>query len=263
MRRILFCLFLTLATLPGVARAQPEDDGRIHGVIAVGPGIIPDYDGANSYRIIPFAVATVQRGGFSFELRGLGGRADLIPNDRIAVGPAFNIRLPRHHDGSAVDLLDHIDTAVEAGGFVGARLGGNGQGQGRVSIDLTALADVSGVHDGFVASLGIAYAAARAERFLLTLDAQATYGSAGYQRTYLGITPEESRRSGLAAYRPGASLHDVAAGATFGYQFNTRWGLLARVSYSYLVGDAADSPIVREEGSRHQGLAGLALSYRF
>ncbi|WP_254798571.1 MipA/OmpV family protein [Sphingobium sp. AS12] len=40
-------------------------------------------------------------------------------------------------------------------------------------------------------------------------------------------------------------------------------GLLVRISYGNLLGDAADSPIVREEGSRHQGLAGLALSYSF
>lgn len=258
-----YLLLLISLALPGTAIAQSANDGRVHGVIAVGPGVFPDYDGADSYRVVPFVFATLRRGGSSIELRGLGGRADLIANDRIAAGPAFNVRLSRHNDSSAVDLLDPISTAMEVGGFVGARLGGDKLGQGQLSVDLTALADVSGAHDGFLASLAIAYTAVRAGRFSLTLDTQATYGGAGYQRTYFGVTPEESRRSGLAAYRPGASLRDVATGATLGYRFDPRWGLLVRVSYGYLLGDAADSPIVREEGSRHHRLAGLALSYSF
>lgn len=261
---ILLFFFPALLAEPALAQADgTADDEAIHGFVALGPGIVPDYDGADSYRIIPFAAATVRSGNLSLEIQGLRARADLIAAERFAAGPAINGRLSRNADEGPVDLLDDVDTAIEAGGFVGVRLGGDAHGQGRLSIDLTALADVSGTHDGFLASANIAYALIRNERFFFSLDGQTTYGSANYQRTYFGITPEESARSGLLAYRPGASLRDIGAGTSLGYQFDERWGLLGRLSYGYLVGDAADSPIVREEGSRHQGIAALALSYRF
>jgi outer membrane protein len=260
-----------LLVLPAAARAQtaaeeaapPPEDGW-SGFVAVGPAVMPRFEGADEYRLVPFVIGTVRNGGVSVDFQGSRIRADLVPDERLALGPLVNVRLGRDQDaGGRVGALDQIDAAVELGGFVGLRLGGNRLGQGQIQLDLTAMADVSGTHGGALVTGSASYVALRSQRFSLAFDAQTTWGDAAYTRTYFGITPGESTRSGLGAYRPGASLRDAGAGATFGYQFDRRWGVIGRIGWTYLLGDAADSPIVRDEGSRHQGVAGLALSYRF
>ncbi|MGK6355410.1 MipA/OmpV family protein [Sphingomonas sp. DT-207] len=249
--------------------AEEEAPGRtseseLTGFVGLGPGLLPRYEGSSDYRLLPFAIGTIRRGGVSVDFQGARLRADLIPDEILALGPLAGVRLGRDDDvDGRVGLLDRIDTAVELGGFVGLRLGGDARGQGQVLLDLTAMADVAGVHDGVLVSATAGYVALRGPQFSLSLDTQATWGDAAYTRTYFGVTPGESARSGLAAYRPEASFRDVGAGATLGYQFDRRWGLIGRIGWTYLVGDAADSPIVRDEGSRHQAAGGIALTYRF
>jgi outer membrane scaffolding protein for murein synthesis (MipA/OmpV family) len=265
-------LLLTLAFLasPTTAFAQtaaeeeaPDEEGW-SGFMAIGPGAAPRYDGADDYRLIPLVIGTVRNGDVSVDFQGSRLRVDIVSHDMIAAGPVANLRLGRDNDAKGqIALLDTIDTAVELGGFVGLRLGGNAAGQGQVQLDLTALADVSGAHDGVLVSASAAYVAVRSQSLSLSFDTSATWGDAKYTRTYFGVTDAEAARTTLDAYRPGAALRDLGAGATIGYQFNRRWGLIGRIGWSYLAGDAADSPIVRDEGSRHQAIGGLALSYRF
>lgn len=263
MSRKLFLLVTVQTVIASPAFAQ-STAGDWSGFIAVGPGLVPDYDGADQYRVIPFAVGTLRMGDYTLELRGAQARLNLVTLPGIAAGPVVNIRLKRDDDaGGRVAMLNEIDTAVEAGAFVGLRYGGDANGEGELRLDLTALADVSDAHDGITVNAAVIYALLRRDRCSISVDAQANYGSAKYMRTYFGITPAEAARSGLAAYRPDRSLRDIGAGVTIGYQFNSRWGVLGRASYGYLVSDAADSPIVRDEGSRHQALLGLGLSYRF
>jgi len=81
-------------------------------------------------------------------------------------------------------------------------------------------------------------------------------------RAFFGVTAVEAARSGLAAYRPDGGVRDAGAGLTAGYQFNKRWGLTARAGVNHYLGDAKDSPVVKE-GSKLQAVGGLGLSFRF
>jgi outer membrane protein len=77
------------------------------------------------------------------------------------------------------------------------------------------------------------------------------------------VTQAESVRTGLAAYRPGGGIQAVGATAGFIKQLDKRWGIYSYAKYDRLVGDAADSPVVRVHGSRDQFSGGLALTYTF
>lgn len=253
---------------PTAAQERPvddDDDGGAHGFFAVGPGAVPKYDGADKYELIPFAIMDVEWKNIEFQLRGLGARANLLADSAWQVGPAVNLRFKRDSskDGDGrVKFLNDIDTAVEVGGFVGYRFGGDPTGLGEVTVDLTVLKDVKDGHDGTTATARASYGAYRSRKLFVNVDTQANFGDAKYTRAYFGVTPQEALRSGLAAYRPKGGLTDVGAGVTLGYQFSERWGVLARLGADYYVGDAQDSPIVKD-GSKVQGIGGLALSYRF
>lgn len=244
---------------------QTNEGNDASGFIAFGPGFVPKYDGSDEYQLIPFAIADLKWKGLEFQIRGLGGRVDVASDDRLQIGPAFNFDLKRNSssDGKGgVRFLNDVGTSIEVGGFIGYRVGGDERGQGAVTFDLTVLKDINDGHDGLLATAQVSYAALRTQKFFINVDAQTTYGDKKYTRSYFGVTPQEAAVSGLPAYRPDAGIRDIGAGLTVGYQFNERWGVVARAAGAYYVGDPKDSPIV-DVGSKFQGLGGVALSYRF
>lgn len=247
----------------GVAQAQSApSDGGPHGVVAIGPGVVPEFDGSRDMRVLPFVMADVRWGGVNVQVRGPGLRADVISASRLAFGPVIGARLPRNDAEGRIGLLPEIDTAIEAGAFVGYRFGGDQYGQGALQMELSVLHDVSGTHDGLLATASASYAAVSRRDFFLLIDAQTTLANTDYTRTYFGVDRAGAAASGLAAYRPDGGIRDVGAGVTAGYWFSPKFGITARAGAAYLVGDIADSPIT-EEGRRWQPAAGVMLSYRF
>lgn len=231
--------------------------------VAAGGGVAPEYDGSDKYEAIPFAIANVKWRGVELQVRGLQARVDALGDSPWDIGPVVNYRGKRDDDVSGpVKRLDKIDAAVELGGFVGYRFGGGPDGQGEIGLEASFLRDVADAHDGFAASVGVSYAALRWGPLFATVDAEATYGSKDFNRTYFGVTRAGAAASGLRAYRPDAGFKDVGAGLTVGYQVDEHWGVLARAGVTRYVGDAADSPIVKD-GSNTAGLFGLAVSYRY
>jgi outer membrane protein len=231
--------------------------------VAAGAGFAPEYEGSDKYEVVPFAIANVKWQGVELQLRGLSARIDALGDSPWDFGPVVKYRGKRDDDvDGPVKRLDEIDAAVEVGGFVGYKFGGDESGQGEIGLEASVLRDVADAHDGFIATGGISYAAVRWGPLFANVDAQTTYASKAFNRTYFGVTRSESAASGLRDYRPGAGFKDVSAGLTVGYQFNEQWGVLARASVTRYVGDAADSPIVKD-GSEIAGLFGLAVSYRY
>lgn len=245
-----------------VAAQEVPTSGSPHGQIAIGAGVAPDYDGSDDLRVIPFVLGDVRWRGVTLEFRGLRGRVDLASDPNFSIGPVIGARLDRNDADGRVGLLPEIDAAVEAGGFVGYRFGGDQLGQGALQVELSVVHDVSGTHDGLIATASAGYTALRRADSFLSLDVQASWANADHNRTYFGVLPADALRSGLAAYRPGSGFRDVGAGLTAGHYFDRHFGVIGRLGANYLVGDAADSPVI-DEGRRWQPLAGLTLSYRF
>jgi MipA family protein len=265
MRKLLTILACGVAVLnAGAAQAQTAapDDGSPHGVVALGAGVVPEFDGSRDMRVLPFALADIQWGGINVQIGGPGMRVDIVPDSRFAFGPIIGLRLPRNDADGRLGLLPEIDTAVEAGAFVGYRFGGDQFGQGSLQVGLSVVHDVSRTHNGLLATATASYAAVRRQDFFLSVDAQGTWANRDYTRTYFGIDAPAAAASGLSAYRPGAGIRDVGAGLTAGYWFSPRFGVSARAGASYLVGDIADSPIT-DEGSRWQPAAGVMFTHRF
>lgn len=262
MRLFLPLVGICTTCLPSIAAAQTAPDGAPHGQVALGVGVAPEYDGAGDVRAIPFVLADVRWQGIAFEFRGLRGRADLVADPRLAIGPVIGARLDRRDREGQVGLLPEIDTAIEAGLFVGYRFGGNQLGEGSLQVDLTAVHDVSRTHEGLLATASASYAAVRRSDAFVSVDVQTTWASTDYMRTYFGVSAQDAARSGLRAYRPGSGIRDVGAGLSTGYYFNRHFGVIARAGANYLVGDIAGSPVT-EQGSRWQPAGGIALSYRF
>ena len=226
--------------------------------IGLGVGYVPDYEGSSDYKAAPFLQLRFSgSNGMYFSLLGNTARLNLIPSKSFHFGPMVRYRMERSDvDNERVDAMKDIDAAVEVGGFVSLNVA-------NFIFLVSAAQDVADAHDGWVANGGIGYRLDFRKHTILTLFAQTTYASEDYMDTYFGITPADALRSGLPTYSADAGWKDVGAGIVLQHNFNRSWGFLAVAKYTKLLGDAADSPIVDQEGDEDQGLVGLLVNYRF
>jgi len=73
-----------------------------------------------------------------------------------------------------------------------------------------------------------------------------TWLNGNAMRGYFGVDADQSARSGYPAYTPSDGLRDVRLNGALFYIIDPRWSLMGTLAATRLVGDAADSPIVRD-----------------
>ena len=85
------------------------------------------------------------------------------------------------------------------------------------------------------------------------------YQDADYNEYYYGVTPEESARTGIAAYESNSSLNPYV-NVSANYDFSNKWAGFFNQSLSYLANEQYDSPMV---DSRTEATTTLGLLYKF
>lgn len=95
---------------------------------------------------------------------------------------------------------------------------------------------------------------------VLALSADMLIGDARFNQTYYGVTPQQSRRSGLAAYRADKGVYGYALGANWTHQFSPAWSTNVAVTSTWLTDKVADSQVVER---RNDTGATLAVLYSF
>lgn len=241
--------------IPATAMAQDREPRRVR--VALGPEVSPSFPGAKSVSFGPFIEVDIAKGdqAFEFEAPDESFGFPVISVGRLEVGPAFSLEGKREL-GAVGPGLPEIKRSWELGGFV----------QFFPSESIRLRADlrqgVSG-HEALVGTVSADWITRDKDKWLISAGPRVMIGSAKYQRAFFGVTPAESVASGLPAYTPSGGVHSVGGTVGFIRQINQRWSLHGYGRYDRLVGNAAESPIVREHGSRNQFSGGLALSYTF
>ena len=97
---------------------------------------------------------------------------------------------------------------------------------------------------------------------------EATHASGNYNDSYFSVTPAGALASGLPTYAATDGWKNWATTVGVNYDLSGDLrdgglGLFVGGSYSRLLNDAADSPIVRLRGDRDQWFAAAGLTYAF
>lgn len=245
---------------------EPEDNRSkgIHGMVLLGGGIAPDFEGSAEYAAIPFAFATLRAYGVEMQILGPEVALNLRPDAVFQLGPVAGYNPSRDDvSNNVVDRLDAVDAAFEVGGFAKLRFNGLLAQSDVLELSANLMADISGGTDGARGSIGASYMVAVSERARIGMNVSTGFATDSYMDAYFGVTGAGAVRSGLPAYTASGGLKDVGLGMMATYNLTERWGVLGRLQYTRLLGDAADSPIVTEEGSTDQFMAGVGISYSF
>ena len=245
---------LTFAT-PAAAQDSDKEDYRVR--VGLGGQLKPKFNGSDETQVLPLFDLDLARGDneFPFEAPDDSFGIRLLSKGGFSLGPAANIQSKRKESDVGAPV-GKVKTTIEVGGFVEYELSDSFRLRSELRKGL-------GGHDGLVGSFGADYISRDGDKYVFSIGPRALFSNARFQRAYFGVDPEAALASGLPSYSPDGGIYAVAAASGLTYQFNPRFGMFGYARYEYLVGDAADSPIVREFGSRNQLSGGLGLSYTF
>lgn len=263
-------------TMPAGAAAAAEE-GKARLSIGAGVAYFPDYEGSNDHTWSPIPAVQGTIGGMSITLLANRVSLDLVPNATgpgwdFQLGPVAVVNLNRVKlsavEDARVRALGKIDTALELGGYIGiGRTGVITSDFDKLSVTLSYRHDVTGVHKGGVWTPTINYMTPLSTKTLVGLFATSEFADDDYARTYFGVTPAGRAASGLPVFTPKGGQKNIAMGGMFTValtgDLTKGLALVTGFSYSRILGDFADSPLVSIAGSRNQwtGGAGLALTF--
>ena len=256
-------LFASLS-LSTVAQAQDADESKFGGSILFGAGVKPEYEGSEDYEATPLAAGKLEYGQYYLEAHGMNLRANVSPLSIIEFGPSAAFKGGRDDvDNERVDRMRDIDDTVEAGAFVKIPVRQVFDNKDEFEFEVEFLTDTGDVHEGYKVKFGLSYKYLLTKKLRLGASLSATYASEDYNQTYFGIDTDNSARSGLPQYEADGGFKDAGVGVNVLYLLNENWGVTGIASYKQLIGDAADSPIVDQEGSSSQAMVGMGVLYRF
>jgi outer membrane protein len=262
LRRIVLVAGAAIACLAAPAFAQ-DDGANVDGGepvrtrVGIGPNIYPSFPGSDSYDIGPLIEFERARGDelFDFEAPDDSFGFSLIDSGGFSLGPVVSWEGARSADDVGANL-PKVKFSIEPGAFASLDLAENFRLRAEVRKGVTG-------HKGWIGMAGADFVMRDGDNWLFSVGPRVSWSNNRYHDAWFGVSPAAAFASGLPAYNPGGGLHAYGATASFLTQLGPRWGIYTYAKYDRLIGDAADSPIVRQLGSRDQLSGGMALTYVF
>ena len=238
------------------AGAPPGDWRLSLGAAAI---VRPDYLGSSRYQVTALPALDVRYRDIAF-VTTFGGLpaagVNLIRSGGLLAGPIIRLRFARDQDNNpALRGLGDVNAAAEIGGFIEYR-----------ATNFRLAAEVRrgvGGHEGIVANLRADAVVRPVQGLTVSFGPRLNLGDGEFTRTYFGITPQQSARSGYAPFRPSGGVTSIGAGVFANYALSRNIALQGALEYQRLQGGALDSPIVSRRGDPNQILFLLSATYAF
>jgi len=231
-----------VVTLGGYGVAEPAFLGSKDYIASGRPIIDIHAAGAREWLTLPndaFSLTLYQTGNF---------RAG-------AAGDYLNNRT-HNDDPSALRGLHDIDYTLELGAFA------EYYPMPFLRTRVELLQGVTGA-DGFAANLMADFIYTPDPRWLFTVGPRLQIVNDQYVSAFFSITPVEAAASGLTPFHATGGINSAGVDATARYNLTDCFSIRAFAEWDRLLGDAADSPIVKLRGSADQFEIGLGAAYRF
>lgn len=261
-------LAMAIIALPGIASA--EDDWEFE--IGAGLGYESKYEGSDEMEVmfLPVVGITWKNTVYLTTEDGLG--AVVYDDNDFTVNVSLNYDWGRDEsDSSDLNGLGDVDGAVTANlGLeyevgpvtpfveVTRHLGGIDALEATFGVEtMISVGDMMGQGSAFNAS-DSDDEGENGPAILAGLSS--TWSDDKYMESYFGISSTQSARSGLSQYTAKSGLKSVGAELGYLYPVTENWEFLTMIEYARLIGDAADSPISKDDNVL---FGGVAVSYKF
>ena len=85
------------------------------------------------------------------------------------------------------------------------------------------------------------------EQLMVKMSVGSTWADATHMESYFGVSPAQSARSGYSRYEAESGFKSAGISVGVIYNISEEWNAMLMVNGDLLLGDAADSPITKEE----------------
>ncbi len=246
--------------------AQPANAGEDRDwsvLVGAGALVMPEFLGSAEYTVVPAVIGTFQKGPYYLKFAGPQVTANLLPFESVYAGPLIG------YGGGRKDLSDQVlkrlpevDEELWLGGAFGAGYDGLMLERDTLGFGVEIAHDVMG-DSGTTATFTLGYELNPTERLGIGIDLSTTFVDQGYADAYYSVSAAGAAASGLSRFDADAGFRDVSLNVTSRYAFSPNWGVGALAGGSVLLGDFADTPIVKERGRRESGQGGVFLWFRY
>ncbi len=254
---------ICVAITASAAHAQAFDAVRIFGPVdangkgTIGAAVInsPEFLGSKQRKtmLLPLLDYRWQNGFFAGTTNGIGYLFNSPPNLQYGLRVTADFGR-KDNKSAALKGMGDIDAAAEFGGFFNYFV------SPQISLTSSLRYGAGNDHKGMVIDLGANYAVQFAPQRRGAVGVATTFANSNTMQSRFGVTAAQAITSGYAPYSPGAGLRDARINASANYFFSRQVAITGAVSASALLGDAKNSPIVRNN-SAVTGV--LAVSYEF
>ncbi|MCI4646389.1 MAG: MipA/OmpV family protein [Hyphomonadaceae bacterium] len=214
--------------------------------ISFGPAVMvdPKYPGSDAFDVLPLPFLRASWRGI-VDLGPDAIRLNAPTEGRFKGALVLGISRGRDEDESdELTGLGDIDMAAQAGLDLSVTLLQQQSWQASLGAELRQ--DLGGT-DGLTVEIGPSIAWRVSPRFGLEVSAGAAWADDKHMEGYFGITPDQSAATTFAVYQPESGLRSADLTVGTQWQYGKNWSLITNARLEYLVGDAADSPLVKDE----------------
>lgn len=252
-----------VATAALAATTQPAAAADF--TIGLGAALVPDYEGSEDYEAAPswvLSATNLYDPATYVALRGTQLRSNFVPHPQLRAGLSGLFVNERDDvENDRVDNLDKTDPALLLGAGIGWDfLPQPAQGL-TLAVDL--MYDVANSNGGVIVPY-LAYTdAMTGTPWSIGAELFTTWASEDYMSEQFGIDAGDAARSGLDQFDADDSFKDAGLRGQVSYRFTESWSSTFAAQYKLLLEDAADSPVVDDEGSEHRFVASVTVNFHF
>lgn len=272
MRRHAISVFAAFATAITPLSASAEDEEAERGwSVSIGAGLVlaPSYLGDDNYQLVAAPNLAVKYGDDFFASFTQGVGYNVVNSGGWRIGPIAKYDFGRSEDDDnpfriAGDDTENLDGLGDVHGTV--ELGAFAEYTFRpFSAKIELRQGVNG-HQGLVGEVEAKFRGGLVlfdQRLGYAIGPRLLFGNETYNDAFFGIDAGQSARSGLDQSDADGGLLSYGLGASVFLPITESASAAFFAGYDRLTGDADDSSLVQDRGSRNQGVAGFFLTYEF
>lgn len=230
--------------------------------VGIGAYIVPEYAGARKDRFVltPSISYHNSNGLYAGTNEGVGYNAK-IDNFSLSAGLGYRAGRTDSNDGWKFRYgSDDLKGMGDISGALTARFKGAYKFDGGISLSLGTEQALNHRDTGSTYHFGLNAPLFDSKTDQFSLSLGATYGDRKFNQSNFGVTSAQSLNSGYKAYNAKAGFEQLGSTVNWTHALDKNWSVTTRVGVTHVLGDAADSPIVKKKTS---GVAMTAFNYSF
>ncbi|MEL6322940.1 MAG: MipA/OmpV family protein [Pseudomonadota bacterium] len=244
---------LLVAAFSAGNSARADDGIRL----SFGTVVEAKYFGADVQEVPQSLSIIYKSGDFGIEATPRSARLFWTASPDLTFGTLIRRHAGRENvEDAAVNALRSVPATVEAGLFVRTKTE-------PASLSAEVAGDILGETNGVVGEIGASVPIPVADQFTLVSAVGLFGANDAFADAFFSVEQTDVAASGLPWYEASGGVLGAAEGLSACYLFSQSVSASGSLRYIQLAGDAADSPIVSERGSRDQVVASLGLTVGF